>query len=75
MFDQKCFAVASLRIEGVFVGAQIESIQVRIPEVVIAKNDTSVQSIMGDDLDLGEMESEVATAKKDTQFKALWMDL
>ena len=55
---KKCHVIASLKIEGVFIGSQIESIQVRVPEVTITKISTSFQSIMGEDLDLGEMESD-----------------
>ena len=54
----KCFAIASLKIEGVFIGFQIESIQVKVPEVTITKISSSFHSIMGEDLDLGEMESD-----------------
>ena len=53
---KKCFAIASLKIEGVFIGSQIESIQVKVPEVTITKLSPSFQSIMGEDLVLGEME-------------------
>ena len=53
---KKCFAIASLKIEGVFIGSQIESIQVKVPEVIITKLSPSFQSIMGEDLNLGEME-------------------
>ena len=52
---KKCFAIASLKIEGVFIGSQIESIQVKVPEVTITKLSPSFQSIMGEDLVLGEM--------------------
>ena len=55
---KKCYAIASLKIEGVFIGSQIESIQVKVPEVTITKLSPSFQSIMGEDLDLGEMESD-----------------
>ena len=55
---KKCFAIASLKIEGVFIGSQIESIYVKIPEVTITKISPSFQTIMGEDLDLGEMESD-----------------
>ena len=53
---KKCFVIASLKIEGVFIGSQIESIQVKVPEVTITKLSPSFQSIMGEDLVLGEME-------------------
>ena len=53
---KKCFAIASLKVEGVFIGSQIESIQVKVPEVTITKISPSSQSIMGEDLNLGEME-------------------
>ena len=52
---KKCYAIASLKIEGVFIGSQIESIQVKVPEVTITKLSPSFQSIMGD---LEEMESD-----------------
>ena len=55
---KKCHVIASLKIEGVFIGSQIESIQVKVPEVTITKLSPSFQSIMGEDLDLGEMESD-----------------
>ena len=55
---KKCFAIASLKIEGVFIGSQIESIQVKATEVTITIISPSFQSIMGEDLDLGEMESD-----------------
>ena len=54
---KKCFAIASLKIEGVFIGSQIESTQVKIPEVTITKI-SPFQSIMDKDLDSGEMESD-----------------
>ena len=53
---KKCHVIASLKIEGVFIGSQIESIQVKVPEVTITKLSPSFQSIMGEDLNLGEME-------------------
>ena len=53
---KKCHVIASLKIEGVFIGSQIESIQVKVPEVTITKLSPSFQSIMGEDLDLVEME-------------------
>ena len=53
---KKCFAIASLKIEGVFIGSQIESIQVKVPEVTFTKISPSFQTIMGEDLNLGEME-------------------
>ena len=53
---KKCFAIASLKVEGVFIGPQIESIQVKVPEVTITKISPSFQYIMGEDLNLGEME-------------------
>ena len=53
---KKCHVIASLKIEGVFIGSQIESIQVKVPEVTITKLSPSFQSIMGEDLVLGEME-------------------
>ena len=52
---KKCHVIASLKIEGVFIGSQIESIQVKVPEVTITKLSPSFQSIMGD---LEEMESD-----------------
>ena len=52
---KKCFAIASLKIEGVFIGSQIESIQVKVPEVTITKISPSFKSIMNEDLNLGEM--------------------
>ena len=52
---KKCHVIASLKIEGVFIGPQIESIQVKVPEVTITKLSPSFQSIMGD---LEEMESD-----------------
>ena len=55
---KKCFVIASLKIEGVFIGSQIESIQVKIPEVTITKISPSFQTILAEDLDLGEMESD-----------------
>ena len=55
---KKCFAIASLKIEGVFIGSQIESNQVKIPEVTLTKISPSFQSIMDEDLDLGEIESD-----------------
>ena len=56
--QKKSFAIASLKIEGVFIGSQIESIQVKVPEVTITKISPSFQTIMCEDLDLGEMESD-----------------
>ena len=53
---KKCFAIVSLKIEGVFIGSQIESIQVKVPEITITKLSPSFQSIMGEDLVLAEME-------------------
>ena len=53
---KKCFANAFLKIEGVFIGSQIESIHVKVPEVTITKISPSFQSIMDEDLNLGEME-------------------
>ena len=53
---KKCHVIASLKIEGVFIGSQIESIQVKVPEVTITKLSPPFQSIMGEDLVLGEME-------------------
>ena len=53
---KKCHVFASLKIERVFIGSQIESIQVKVPEVTITKISPSFQSIMGEDLVLGEME-------------------
>lgn len=50
---QKCRLIGGLRIEGVFIGAMIESIQVKLTEAVIIKKVPSFTSIMGDDLDLG----------------------
>ena len=55
---KKCFAIASLKIEGVFIGSQIESIHVKVPEVTITKISPSFQSIMDEDLNLGEMEAD-----------------
>ena len=56
---KKCYAIASLKIEGVFIGSQIESIQVKVPEVIIiTKISSPFQTIMGEDLDLGEIESD-----------------
>ena len=52
---KKCHVIVSLKIEGVFIGSQIESIQVKVPEVTITKLSPSFQSIMGD---LEEMESD-----------------
>ena len=50
---KKCFAIASLKIEGVFIGSQIESIQMKVPEVTITKILPSFQSIMGEDFGFG----------------------
>ena len=57
--QKKCYAITSLKIEGVFIGSQIESIQVKVPEVIIiTKISSPFQTIMGEDLDLGEIESD-----------------
>ena len=55
---KKCFAIASLKIEGVFIGSQIESIQVKVPKVTITKISPSFKSIMNEDLNLVEIESD-----------------
>ena len=53
-FRKKCFAIASLKIEGVFIGSQIESIQVKVPEVTFTKISPSFKSIMNEDLNIWE---------------------
>ena len=56
--QKKCFAIAYLKFEGVFIESQIESIHVKVPEAVITKISSPFQTIIGEDLDLGEMESD-----------------
>lgn len=65
---QKCRVIGGLKIEGVYVGPQIESIQVKLTEIVIVKKVNPFQSIMGEDLDLGsDNDSESESESEDEE--------
>jgi hypothetical protein len=56
---QKCEVIGGIKIENVFVGSTIESIQIKLLEAIVVKKIASQVSVLCEDLDLGsESESE-----------------
>lgn len=50
---QRCRVIGGLKIESVFVGASIESIQIKLQQLVVVKKVTANINVMEADLDLG----------------------
>lgn len=68
---QKCRVIGGLKIESVFVGAALESIQIKLTETVVVKKVNPFKSIMGEDLDLGsdhESDSENASEEEEEEI-------
>lgn len=63
---KKCKVVGGLKIDGVFIGAMIESIQVRLTEAVIVKKVQTFNSIMGEDLDF-DSDSDPETSESESE--------